>query len=163
MSPVNPIETFGETPPYGYAVRTYDGTTYYYWQVGQVPRKPRPVPSRNYYLGKDNEIYEENITSENQIFPVQQKIIEEEFLYKAQFNAVYELVNSRFNRNIIVLDNKNVNPLELSALGLNAQITVYDKMNNIAILPVSEIEIRNGSKRVKLGFKKILLTEVLKG
>ncbi len=163
MSPVNPTQEFGETPPYGYAVRTYDGSTYYYWQVGQVPREPKPVPARNYYLGKDNEIYEEFISPANQIFPVQQKIIEEEFFYKAQFNAVYELVNSRFNRNIIVLDNKNVNPLELSSLGLNAKITVYDKMNNVAILPVSEIEIRNGSKRVKLGFKKILLTEVLKG
>jgi hypothetical protein len=163
MSPVNPIEEFGEVPPYGFGVRTYDGSNYYYWQVGQVPRQPKPVPSRNYYLGKDNQIYEEFIAPANQIFPVQQKIIAEEFFYKAQFNAVYELVNSRFNQNIIVLDNSKVNPLELSNLGLNAQITVYDKLNNVAILPVSEIEIRHGKKRVKLGYKKIFLTEVIKG
>jgi len=134
-----------------------------YWQVGQIPREPKPVPSRNYFLGKDNEIYEQFIAPANQIFPVQQKIIAEEFFYKAQFNAVYELVNSRFNQNIIVIDNSKVNPLELSNLGLNAQITVYDKLNNVAILPVSEIEIRNGKKSVKLGFKKIFLTEVIKG
>ena len=149
--------------PYGYAAKTTDGTIDKYWQLGQVPKEPKPVPTRNYYLGKDNEIYEEYIAPANQIFPVQQKIIEEEFFYKAQFNAVYELVNSRFNRNIIVLDNSKVNPLELSTLGLNAQITVYDKMNNIAILPVSEIEIRNGKRSVKLGFKKLFLTEVIKG
>lgn len=151
------------TMPYGYAVKTTDGSIDKYWQLGQVPKEPKPVPTRNYYLGKDNEIYEEFISPGNQIFPVKQKIIEEEFFYKAQFNAVYELVNSRFNRNIIVLDNSKVNPLELSNLGLNAQITVYDKLNNVAILPVSEIEIRNGKKSVKLGFKKIFLTEVIKG
>ena len=149
--------------PYGYAVKTTDGTRTRYWQLGQVPRQPRPVPKRYYYLGKDNEIYEEKINPANQIFPIKQKIVAEEFLYKAQFNAVFELVNSRYNENIIIIDNKMVNPLELASLELNAMITVYDRQNSVAILPVSEIEIRKGSKSVKLGFKKTFITEVIKG
>jgi len=162
MSPVNPIQLTGEVPPYGFGVRTFDGTNYYYWQVGQSPREPRPVPEKNYYLGKDNEIYEEYITPANQIFPIQQKIIAEDFFYKAQFNAIYELVNSRFNENIIILDNAVLNPLEIEPMGLLAMVTVYDKMNHTAILPVSEIEFKKGQKRVKLGFKKKLFTEVIK-
>lgn len=162
MSPVNPIQLTGEVPPYGFGVRTFDGTNYHYWQVGQSPRKPKPVPEKSYYLGKDNEIYEEYIAPANQIFPIQQKIIAEDFFYKAQFNAIYELVNSRFNENIIILDNAVLNPLEIEPLGFLAMVTVYDKMNHTAILPVSEIEFKKGQKRVKLGFKKKLFTEVIK-
>jgi len=148
--------------PYGYAVKTTDGVRTKYWQLGQVPREPQNTASRTYYLGKDNEIYEEIIAASNQIFPIQQKIIEDEFLYKAQFNAIYELVNSRYNQNVTIKDDSSINPLELSSLGLNAKITVYDKMNQVAILPISEIEIKNGVKKVKLGFKKTLFTEVIK-
>jgi|GEM_PF-3455162 len=148
--------------PYGYAVKTTDGYVTRYWQLGQVPREIKPLPEKAYYLGKDNEIYEEYIAPANQIFPIQQRIIAEDFFYKAQFNAIYELVNSRFNENIIILDNAVLNPLEIEPLGLLAMVTVYDKMNHTAILPVSEIEFKKGQKRVKLGFKKKLFTEVIK-
>jgi len=148
--------------PYGYAVKTTNGYTTKYWQLGQVPREIKPLPEKSYYLGKDNEIYDDYITPVNQIFPVQQKIVAEDFFYKAQFNAIYELVNSRFNENIIILDNEVLNPMQIEPLGLNATVTVYDKMNHTAILPVSEIEIKKGQKRVKLGFKKTLFTEVIK-
>jgi hypothetical protein len=148
--------------PYGYAVKTTDGYITKYWQLGQVPREIKPLPEKSYYLGKDNEIYEDYIAPSNQIFPIQQKIVAEDFFYKAQFNAIYELVNSRFNENIIILDNEVLNPMLIEPLGLNAKVTVYDKMNNTAILPVSEIEIKKGQKRVKLGFKKTLFTEVIK-
>jgi hypothetical protein len=107
-------------------------------------------------------VYEEYIAPANQIYPVQTKIFAEEFFYKAQFNAIYELVNNRYNENISIVDNKVLNPIEIANLGLNAQVTVYDKMNNTATLPISEIQIKNGEKKVKLGFKKTRFTEVIK-
>jgi hypothetical protein len=161
LRPIVEIPTDGSMP-YGYAVKTTDGSITKYWQLGQVPREPKNIPEKAFYLGKDNEVYEEYIAPANQIYPVQTKIFAEEFFYKAQFNAIYELVNNRYNENIIIIDNKVLNPIEISSLGLNANITVYDKMNSVATLPVSEIQIKGGEKRVKLGFKKTLFTEVIK-
>jgi len=162
MKPTDKPTYEGDVPPFGFGYRSYDGTNYYYWQIGQVPREPKNIPEKAFYLGKDNQVYEEYIAPANQIYPVQTKIYAEEFFYKAQFNAIYELVNNRFNENIIIIDNKVLNPIELANLGLNAQIIVFDKMNNIATLPISEIQIKNGEKKVKLGFKKTRFTEVIK-
>ena len=79
---------------------------------------------------------------------------------KAQFNAVWELVNSRYNENII-LDNAN-SPIDLTDYGLYDMITVYDSNGDYKVLPVSEIRWSNKSYSVKLGFKKEKFTDIIK-
>ena len=81
------------------------------------------MPTRTYYLGNDNLIYETLIPQDKIILPVITKIFEEDFFQTAQFNAVNELVNSRYNENII-LTNENC-PIDLSTLGLNTMVNVY--------------------------------------
>lgn len=134
-----------------------------YWQVGQVPKREKRLLQKHYYLGKDNQVYEETIPSNQKIYPEKVKYFQEEFLNNAQNKAITELVNSRYDMSLMVVDNDKVNPYELSKLGLLAQVEVVGK-NDSVILPISEIRYNSkADNQVKLGFKKTLFTEVIKG
>lgn len=115
-----------------------------------------------YYLGKDNNIYYEGIPAAQSILPVQQKIYYAETLSEAQFNAVFDLTNSRYIE-YIILTNINSGPVDITALELYDFIDVYDSNGDFKVLPVSEITYTQDTYKVKLGFKKILLTEIIKG
>ena len=124
---------------------------------------PTDLPVKNYYLGLDNQIYEGTIDISNKIFPVKSKIFEDAYLAKAQYAAVSELVNSRYNENIL-LNNFN-SPIDLSSIELYTMIKVYEKQNNeikIKEFPVSEIQNNNGQISINLGFKKAKFTEIIK-
>lgn len=139
------------------------GTFWYssYYQVGNAAtERPEGLAQKAYYLGSDNQIYEETIPTDKLLWPVNCKIFENEFFNAAQYDAITELINSRFNENIIL--SKGLSPIELATLDLYQMVTVYDKNGTSVVMPVSEIEISNDSYSVKLGFKKTLFTEVVK-
>jgi len=152
-----------ETYPLGFAldIRVSGEPGGHYYINTYVPQiRTSTIPYKEYYLGIDNKIYENTIEPEKMILPLKAKIFEDEWFCKAQFNAINELVNSRYNENIILT---NVNcRIDLSTLELNTLINIYDKNNNIKQLPISEIYNNNGLIQIKLGFKKTLLTEIIK-
>lgn len=132
-----------------------------------VPR-PSTLPTKYYYLTKDNKIYEDILPeSANRVYPVRCKIFEDEFLSKAQYNAVSELVNSRYSEDIRITTDDIYNPIDLAPINLFTQVNVYTDEGFYKKLPVAEKHIKYTLKEkatvIKLGFKKTLLTEIIKG
>lgn len=138
-----------------------------YYKKGGTIIIPRPstIATKTYSLGADNNIYEGNAPQSLAIYPIQTKIFENDTLAKAQIDAIYHLVSNRWNENIILNDNDR--PLELSKLLLINMIRVYDTNGVFKDLPISEknstYKEGNLSRRVKLGFKKELFTQIYKG
>ncbi|MDR4968357.1 MAG: hypothetical protein RG740_01930, partial [Acholeplasmataceae bacterium] len=139
-----------------------------YYKRGEVTFTKRPdLPERVYLLGKDNQIYEgyNSIAEENRIYPIVSKMFEAQYLSEAQINAVYELVNNRYSENIIITINNMANPMDLSELELNTMVRVYDA-DSYKDIPISEKTTLYSKKEarteIKLGFKKTLLTEIIK-
>lgn len=132
-----------------------------YFQVSNnVLSRPTDIPRKVYFLGRDNLIYEETIPIEQMILPIKAKIFEDGFFQKAQFNAISELVNNRYNDNILITNTQT--PINLAELDLYTMIEVYDKAGTVVTMPLAEITITNDSYVVKLGFKKTLFTEIVK-
>lgn len=135
---------------------------YFYWIVtNSAVQRPRDLPRRTYYLGNDNQIYEGTVPADKMILPVKGKIFEDAFFQKSQFNAISELVNSRYNNNITITNTRS--PIDLSEVELYTLVKVYDKNEAVVEMPVSEITLNNQGLTVKLGFKKTLFTEIVKG
>src|SRR5690554_3581993 len=137
-----------------------------YWTKGGTLIIPRPetLASKTYSLGLDNNIYEGVPPSELMIYPVKTEVFEAETLAKAQIDAIYSLVNNRWNENIII--DSTLAPAEVHKLELLQQVRVYDKNGDSKVLPVSEITVKhnlNSVYKVKLGFKKELFTQIYKG
>ncbi len=132
----------------------------YYKAVLNTSELSDDIPQAEYYLGLDNEVHEDTILLSNQIYPVKTKYFEDEYLAKAQFNAIWELVNSRYNENIIL--DKISSPVDITNYNLYDMITVYDANGDSKELPVSEIRWTQNSYRVKLGFKKERFTDIFK-
>lgn len=132
----------------------------YFKVVDATIQRPIDLPMTTYYLGKDNNIYQDTISNENLIIPIRTKVFEDEFFDKAQASAISELINSRYNENITITN--TMSPINLKDLELYTLINVYDKNGDHKQLPISEIDFSNDYFRIKLGFKKTLLTEVIK-
>lgn len=160
---IQPVE-FPENYDFGFAYKAenpdYPGIIMYWQVANNYISRPVTLPYKVYYLGKDNKVYEENISLSNKYLPVKTKIFEHEFFNSAQVAAITELVNSRYNENITLINTKT--PIDLKVLELFQTVKIYDKNGDIKELPLSEIEISNYTYRVKLGFKKTLFTEVIK-
>lgn len=143
-----------------------------------VPKyKPRPstVVTRYYYRDKDNNIAEGDAAGnykdsgepiEDRIYPVRTKWFESEYLADAQFDAVYELANARYVDNIVIDNNKTVDPIDFSAYPLYTKVALYYEGKLYKTLPISEkittFDASGENVKIKLGFKKILLTEIIK-
>ena len=141
------------------------GVTYH--QASDITYKPRPnLPEKVYTLGTDNQIYEGYAPEDKRIYPIVSKIFESTYLSEAQLNAVYEIVNNRYVENIIITQNNMLTTLDLAALELYTPIKVYDEEGAFKIVPISEktYTYSESEKKVdiKLGFKKTLLTEIIK-
>ena len=137
-----------------------------------VPQyKPRPstIATKYYYRDKDNNIVQSDAAGNiaGRIYPVKTKMYESEYLADAQFNAVYELANSRYVDNIVVDNNLTIDPIDFSQYPLYTKVNLYFEGKLYKTLPISEkITTLDGSgmsTQIKLGFKKILLTEIIKG
>lgn len=135
-----------------------------------VPKyKPRPSTIATvYYRDKDNNIVQSGAVGNivGRLYPVKAKYYESEYLADAQFNAVYELANARYVDNIIIDNNITIDPLDFSGYKLYTKVALYYDGKLFKTLPISEkiITLDGGGKntKIKLGFKKILLTEVIK-
>ena len=133
--------------------------------------KPRPaeIATVYYYRDKDNNIVRSDAAGdiEGRLYPVKTKMFESEYLADAQYNAINELANARYVDNIVIDNNITVDPLDLSALPLYAKVKLYYDGKLYKTLPVSEkilsLDGSGESTKIKLGFKKILLTEIIKG
>lgn len=137
-----------------------------------IPKyKPRPstLATVYYYRDKDNNIVQSDAAGniDGRLYPVKTKWFEAEYLADAQFNAVNELANARYVDNIVIDNNLAIDPLDLSALPLYAKVKLYYDGKLYKTLPVSEkimtLDGSGESTKIKLGFKKILLTEIIKG
>ena len=142
-----------------------DGTPQY------VPKyKPRPstIATRYYYRDKNNNIVQsdEKGAIDDRIYPVQTKWFEAEYLADAQFNAGYERANARYVDNIVIDNYIVIDPIDFSAYPLYTKVKLFYEGKLYKTLPISEkITSLKGSgqnTQIKLGFKKILLTEIIK-
>lgn len=137
-----------------------------------VPKyKPRPstIATKYYYRDKDNNIVQSDAAGDiaGRLYPVQTKIFESEYLADAQFDAVYELANARYVDNIVIDNNITTDPIDFADYPLYTKVKLYYDGTLYKTLPISEkITTLDGSgenTKIKLGFKKILLTEIIKG
>lgn len=157
--------TTQKTDENGNPVYNDDGSPVY------IPKyKPRPstIATVYYYRDKDNNIVQSDASGNvaGRLYPVRAKYFESEYLADAQFNAVNELANARYVDNIIIDNNVTIDPLDLSGYRLYAKVALYYDGKLYKTLPISEkTTTLNGSgksTKIKLGFKKILLTEIIK-
>ena len=93
--------------------------------------RPSTLPWKKYFLGLDNKIYENSITDEKMILPIKQKIFEAEYLSEAQFSAINELVNSRYNENIIFTSEDKKQPINLEDVELMTMCNVYSSKGHL--------------------------------
>lgn len=148
-------------------IKILPGNTISYFKLTNVGHIARPdLPKKIYTLGKNNEIYEGYAPLAERILPINQKICEAQYLYEAQINAVYELINNRYVENIIIDETDSDNLALLRRKELFTIVKVYDQDNLHKEIPISEITTNFDGKtnnyKIKLGFKKTLLTEIIK-
>ena len=150
-----------ETDASGNPVYNDDGTPK---MLPKYQPRPTTIATRYYYRDKDNNIVQADAAGniDGRLYPVKQKWFESEYLADAQFNAVYELANSRYVDNIITVD-----PLDFAVYPLYTKVDLYYDGKLYKTLPISEkitkLDASGQSTKIKLGFKKILLTEIIKG
>jgi len=138
-----------------------------YHKITGVDYRARPnMPEKIYTLGNDNEIYDGYAPSDKRIYPIISKVHEAQYLSEAQINAVSTLVNSRYIENIIITETNQINPIDLGGLDLNTMVRVYDQAGDYKDIPISEktrtVKQNESTFKIKLGFKKTLLTEIIK-
>jgi hypothetical protein len=133
-----------------------------------IPPRPTDIATVYYYRDSENNIVQSDAAGDiaNRIYPVKAKIFESEYLADAQYDAVSELANARYVDNIIIDNNAVLDPIDLAAYPLYTKVDVYYDGKLYKTLPISEkitTADENGENtKVKLGFKKILLTEIIK-
>lgn len=155
-----------ETDASGNPVYNDDGTPK---MLPKYQPRPTTIATRYYYRDKDNNIVQADAAGniDGRLYPVKQKWFESEYLAAAQFNAVYELANSRYVDNIIIDNNITVDPLDFAVYPLYTKVDLYYDGKLYKTLPISEkitkLDASGQSTKIKLGFKKILLTEIIKG
>lgn len=130
--------------------------------------RPSTLATIHYYRTRNNEIIQSDAagTIDGRIYPVKSKLYEKEYLSDAQFDAVYELANSRYVDNIIIDNNVTIDPIDFGIYPLYTKVRLYYEGRLYKILPISEkitsLNASGKNVKIKLGFKKILLTEIIK-
>lgn len=148
--------------PIGFALRKHPEYDYYQCHNVMIPR-PTGLPEKVYWLGTDNQVYEGIIPENKKRLPIITKIFEDEYLYNAQAQALTELVNNRYNENIMLTAENALTPIDLTQVQLYDMFEIYGKdPRDYVVLPVSEIERTNEGTKIKLGFKRTFFTEVVK-
>lgn len=130
--------------------------------------RPSTIATRYFYRNENNDIVLSdevgNITG--RIYPVRAKWFEADNLADALFDAVYELANARYVDNIIIDNNATTDPIDLAEYPLYTKVELYYDGKLYKTLPISEkitsLSSTGENIKVKLGFKKILLTEIIK-
>ncbi len=149
----------------GNPVTNSDGTPK---MIPKYQPRPSTIATKYYYRDTNNNIVQSDKFGNfsGRLYPVRAKWFEAEYLAEAQFNAVYELADARYVDNIVIDNNKTVDPIDFAAYPLHTKVSLYFEGVLYKTLPISEkITTFNGegeSIQIKLGFKKILLTEIIK-
>lgn len=138
--------------------------------VYEEKKKSRPtnMATKFYYRTKSNDIVQADAKGDidGRIYPVKTKWFEQEYLASSQFDAVYELANSRYVDNIIIDNNLTIDPIDFSLYPLYTKVKLYYGGKLYKTLPISEkiikLDAKGKNTKIKLGFKKILLTEIIK-
>lgn len=157
--------TTQKTDENGNPVFNGDGSPVY---IPKYKHRPSTLATVYYYRTKNNDIVQADASGNvaGRLYPVKAKYYESEYLADAQFNAVNELANARYVDNIIIDNNAVIDPLDFSGYRLYTKVALYYVGKLYKTLPISEkITTLNGSgksTKIKLGFKKILLTEIIK-
>lgn len=157
--------TTQKTDENGNPVFNGDGSPVY---IPKYKHRPSTLATVYYYRTKNNDIVQADASGNvaGRLYPVKAKYYESEYLADAQFNAVNELANARYVDNIIIDNNAVIDPLDFSGYRLYTKVALYYDGKLYKTLPISEkITTLNGSgksTKIKLGFKKILLTEIIK-
>lgn len=138
--------------------------------------KPRPstLATKYYYRDRENNVVEgdadgnhtDGTPIEGRLYPVRTKIFEAEYLRDAQYDAVSELADARFVDNIVIDSNASIDPIDLSVYPLYTKVELYYEGKRYKTIPISEkivkLDKSGENVKIKLGFKKILLTEIIK-
>lgn len=130
--------------------------------------RPQGLATKYYYLTKGNKIVSSGASGdmEGRLYPVITKIYEAEYLADAQHDAIYELANSRFVDNVVIDHNNTIDPIDLEQYPLYTKVELYYGGQLYKTLPISEkitkCDGKGTNTKIKLGFKKILLTEIIK-
>ena len=131
--------------------------------------RPSNLETRYFYRNQNNDIVMGDAKGDiaGRIYPVRAKWFESDNIANALFDAVYELANSRYVDNIVIDNNATTDPVDLAEYPLYTKIELYYGGKLYKTLPISEkissIGTSGESTKIKLGFKKILLTEIIKG
>ncbi len=134
----------------------------------EIAERPSDIATKYYYRLATNEIAESTASGDilDRIYPVKCKVFEAEYLAEAQLNAVYELADARYVDNIIISANQLLDPINLTNLPLYTKIQIHYDGQLYKTLPVGEIitqvNRRGENTQIRLGFKKILFTEIVK-
>lgn len=138
------------------------------FDAGNGMPRPSDIATVYYYRTKDNQIVQSDAEGDiaGRVYPVVEKIYESEYLANAQHDAIYELANSRFVDNIVIDNNNTIDPIDFERYALYTKVELYFNGELYKILPVTEKTTKcDGSginTKIKLGFKKVLLTEIIK-
>ena len=131
--------------------------------------RPTSIATAYYYRTADNDIVRSDSTGnaiDKRVYPVVTKIYESEYLADAQYNAIYELANSRYVDNVVIDNNSVVDPIDFEKYALYTKVELYYDNRLYKTLPISEKTTKCDGKgtntKIKLGFKKVLLTEIIK-
>jgi len=138
--------------------------------------RPSSIATAYYYRTTDNSIVRgtiegnyydnSNVPIAGRVYPVVTKIYESEYLADAQHDAIYELANSRYVDNVVIDNNSTVDPIDFEEYPLYTKIELYYGGRLYKTLPISEkttkCDGKGTSTKIKLGFKKVLLTEIIK-
>lgn len=157
--------SFPPNPNPNNVCRTQDNLTllYKYWQLTTMPQN-YSKPKIKYYLGLDNEIYQDSIPPEKKRYPEITKTFSGDTLVESQLEALYNLASERYITTIIINDSDKLNPIIINNLGLYSFVKCYNINGDDLTLPISEITYTNGKEvSVKLGFKKLKLTDIIRG
>ncbi len=130
--------------------------------------RPSSIATAYYYRTTDNSIVRSDASGaiSGRVYPVVTKIYESEYLADAQHDAIYELANSRYVDNVVIDNNSTVDPIDFEGYPLYTKIELYYGGRLYKTLPISEKTTKCDGKgtntKIKLGFKKVLLTEIIK-
>lgn len=138
------------------------------FDTGSGNARPSSIATTYYYRTTDNNIVCSDAAGEiaGRVYPVITKIYESEYLADAQRDAIYELANSRYVDNVVIDNNNTVDPIDFDGYPLYTKVELYYGGHLYKTLPISEKTTKcdgNGTNiKIKLGFKKVLLTEIIK-
>lgn len=155
-----------ETDEAGNTVKNEEGNIVY---VPQYKPRPKDLATLYYYRTKDNQIVQGDADGtgiEGRLYPVRTKWFEGESLAEAQRDAIYELANARYVDNVVIDHFGVIDPIDLTCYPLYSKVELYYEGKLYQTLPISEkitkLDESGEHTKIKLGFKKILLTEIIK-